>query len=190
MLATLIIVIGVIAYTTTRNHPSPEPRPHPLPPPVSPFGPQRPQPDTAAPASLQCGHNCDTPVLHARAGTGPRGLRLLVNTTPTKVLDGNGKQHPGPRVPVRRGEHIETLLPMGADAAALVQPNLVTASTPRGRVYRLAASGTAVLIGRADALIQGIGATLWALTYPRQTTSTPSPYTLTEIDPPAARWSA
>lgn len=138
------------------------------------------------PAWLRCGLQCDASVLHASTGRGPRGLRLLLNTTPPTVLDDTGRQRRGPPVPLLRREHIDTLLRMGVDAAVLVQSDYVTEKTPHARIYRIGADGSVALIGRADAIVQGIGATLWTVTYPPQSASPggsePAPYTLTEID--------
>lgn len=142
--------------------------------------------DPVPPSWLRCGQHCDVPVLHAPAGQGPRGLRLLINTNPATVLDGTGRTHRGPSVPLRRGEHIDTLLPMGAETAALVSADNPTKKSPRPRIYRIGVDGSVALIGRADAIVQGIGATLWTITYPPQSaslgSSEPAPYRLTEID--------
>lgn len=139
-------------------------------------------PHPVAPAELRCGQHCDAPILHGRPGTGPVGLRLLIGTAPPTILDAAGHRHRGPRLPLRRGEHIDTLLPMGSDAVALLQPTSVTESTPPGRVYRLGADGSTALLGRADALIRGVGATVWTMTYPRPGGGVSAPYTLAELD--------
>jgi hypothetical protein len=184
LLAALVAAISVFGFIATRSHARPPTHHATARPSGAPsFAPFQVHPALGpiAPAALRCGQHCDRPVLHGRVGNGPPGLNQLVNTVPLTVLDARGRQLPGPRLPLRRGEHVETLLPMGDEAAALVQANYQTDSSPRGRVYRLSPTGTAVQIGRADALIQGVGATVWTITYPRE--STTAPFTLTEIDP-------
>jgi len=131
-----------------------------------------------APTALRCGTGCDTPVLRARAGRGPAGLRLLVTTSPPTIVDAAGRQHPGPALRLRRDEHVETLLPMGNEAVALVSADYLTDATPPARVYRLSTDGSVTLLGRADALVQGVGATVWTVSYRR----TPGSDTLTQLD--------
>jgi hypothetical protein len=189
LLAALIVAVTVVGFLATRGDGG-SPRHHEA---TGPTGAPTGAPSYApfqvapalgptAPAALRCGQHCDTAVLHGRAGNGPRGMHLLVNTVPLTVLDASGQRHPGPRIPLRHGEHVQTLLPMGDESAALVLADDPTDSSRPGRVYRLAPTGTAVQIGRADDLIQGVGATVWTITYPRQGTGT-GPLTLAEIDP-------
>lgn len=180
LLVALVVASGLIGYLATRHKPSrataaTNPSPAPPSPPA--------QPDPVAPAALQCVQPCDTPILRATAGAGPAGLRLLVNTVPLSILDSTGNRTRGPQVPLRRGEHVRSLMRMGVDAVALVQADFVADATPPGRVYRLGPDSVA-LIGRADELVQGVGATVWTVTYPRSPPSPAgtAPYTLREID--------
>lgn len=180
LLVALVAATGLISYLATRHQPS-RATAATNPSPTAPSPPA--QPDPVAPRALQCVQPCDTPILRATAGAGPTGLRLLVNTVPLSILDSAGNRTRGPQVPLRRGEHVTSLMRMGVDAVALVQADFVADATPPGRVYRLGPDSVA-LIGRADELVQGVGATVWTVTYPRSTPSPagPAPYTLREID--------
>lgn len=133
LIAALITAAGLSAYSGTRHRPAPRPTAAPTPA-VTPARAAAARPNPIPPAALRCGLACATVILHGRVGAGPRGLRLLVNTTPLTVLDAAGRRHPGPRLQLRRGERVATLMPMGAETAALVQADEVTGNTPPSRI--------------------------------------------------------
>jgi hypothetical protein len=182
VLATLIAGVAVLGYAGTRDKPAAHPEPTATSTPATTSTPVAAPSQPIVPAALQCGQPCDAPVLRAVAGTGPAGMRLLVNTRPTGVLTAAGKWAAGPQLPVPRGQHLDVLLPMGSAAVGLIQSNVIADATPPGRVYRLTPDGSVKLLGRADSLVPGVGATVWTVTYARSNTSAPGAYSLTEFD--------